>query len=126
MRVDAERLTEAITDAVETVLNNHHEVNNGTECRCGVLNNMDGDVVHSHIMSEFESAVRTVVVSWDPVFELKRMVKARGEELANDHSGDPAYAGGMDAAMEQVWNVLEGRDWTDDGPRQSIWKKWYL
>jgi hypothetical protein len=56
-----ESLFDRIDDAIEDVLNGHQPLNNDSQCSCGARNNMDGDVLHGHRLSELSDAVRHVL-----------------------------------------------------------------
>lgn len=51
---------DAIDDAIEDVLLKHGP-NYDNQCGCGVLNNMDGDVLHGHRMGLLTAAVHLAI-----------------------------------------------------------------
>lgn len=55
---DGEALRERLADEIETTLTAHEPRNNDSHCTCGVRNNMDGDVLHSHRMTQIDAAIR--------------------------------------------------------------------
>ncbi|AGU92282.1 RDF protein [Mycobacterium phage PhrostyMug] len=49
------------------------------------------------------------------VEEIRRKLIARLQEIVNDLSGDRDYMGGMDRGLQEALNIVEGRDYWDDG-----------
>ncbi|QHB38441.1 hypothetical protein SEA_ATKINBUA_85 [Mycobacterium phage Atkinbua] len=49
------------------------------------------------------------------VEEIRRKLIARLQEIINDLSGDRDYMGGMDRGLQEALNIVEGRDYWDDG-----------
>lgn len=56
-----DRLAESITDAIETILDQHEFIHNTSRCSCGLRNNMDGDVLDLHRISLIGEAVRNAL-----------------------------------------------------------------
>lgn len=52
---------DAIDDAIEKALWEHWPVDRDSRCRCGALNNMDGDVLHGHILGALTGAVGVAI-----------------------------------------------------------------
>lgn len=55
-----DELLERVDDAIEDALLAHESLDNDSRCSCGVINNMDGDVLHCHRLGEISWAVRGV------------------------------------------------------------------
>ncbi|AVJ49544.1 hypothetical protein SEA_MARYBETH_75 [Mycobacterium phage MaryBeth] len=49
------------------------------------------------------------------VEEIRRKLIDRLQEIINDLSGDRDYMGGMDRGLQEALNIVEGRDYWDDG-----------
>lgn len=56
-----DRLAESITDAIETVLDQHEFMHNTSRCSCGLRNNMDGDLLDLHRVSLIGETVRNTL-----------------------------------------------------------------
>lgn len=54
---------EIIDDAIEQALNDHDTWANGSQCSCGVKDNMDGDVLFSHRLGVISAAVHNAILS---------------------------------------------------------------
>lgn len=61
------KLTDAqadlIDDAIEDAMSQHESQNSDSVCTCGVVNNMDGDVLFNHRMNAVSAAVHNVILS---------------------------------------------------------------
>lgn len=58
-----DRLAESITDAIETILDQHEFTTQSGQCSCGLRNNMDGDVLDLHRISLVGEAVRNTLAT---------------------------------------------------------------
>lgn len=58
----SDELLELIEDVVDRVTYEHDALDNDSRCRCGVVNNMDGDVLHSHRVGAMVEAIEAVLV----------------------------------------------------------------
>lgn len=58
-----EEQEDLIDDAIEDAMLKHEALDNDSRCRCGVRNNMDGDVLHGHLVGMVCKAVHDVIVS---------------------------------------------------------------
>lgn len=57
-----DELLELIEDVVYRVTFEHDALDRDSRCRCGVVNNMDGDVLHTHRVGAMMEAIEDVLV----------------------------------------------------------------
>jgi hypothetical protein len=75
-----DRLAESITDAIETILDQHEFTTQSGQCSCGLRNNMDGDVLDLHRISLIGETVRnTLAIPGIAVVELPEPMTNREE-----------------------------------------------
>jgi len=53
---------DAIDDAIEDAMAQHESQNSDSVCTCGVVNNMDGDVLFSHRVGAVSAAVHDAIL----------------------------------------------------------------
>lgn len=58
-----DELLDRVDDAIENAMLSHESLNNDSVCSCGVVNNMDGDVLHGHRLGAVSAAVRGALAS---------------------------------------------------------------
>jgi hypothetical protein len=56
-----EQLLERVDEAIDVAMAQHESQFNDSVCSCGVVNNMDGDVLHGHRVGAVSAAVRSVL-----------------------------------------------------------------
>ncbi len=54
---------DVLDEAIDEAMWDHESLDNDSRCSCGVVNNMDGDVLHGHRVGVVSEAVRSAILS---------------------------------------------------------------
>lgn len=80
-------LLELLEDAVDRVTYEHEALDNDSRCRCGAVNNMDGDALHSHRVGAMMEAIEAVLAA-NMYEEQRTLADGQGGMSTNYKTGE--------------------------------------